>query len=152
MERSYDDELRERNFGDLFYETPHWLVFLAPNQSNIGTCVVALKRHDGVLASLNEKEWIDFGKTVNILESALKKSFSPTLFNWGALMNADYMKENPDPHIHWHFIPRYKNKVEFDGLVFVDKYFGSMQPRPIEEVPDSVRKNIIEKIKENIEI
>ncbi|WP_414468784.1 HIT family protein [Methanobacterium sp. ACI-7] len=152
MERSYDDELRERNFGDLFYETPHWLVFLAPNQSNIGTCVVALKRHDGVLARLSEKEWVDFGKTVNILESALKKSFSPTLFNWGALMNADYMKENPDPHIHWHFIPRYKNKVEFDGLVFVDKYFGSMQPRPIEEVPASVRKKIIEKIKEKIEI
>ncbi|MGB9936985.1 MAG: HIT family protein [Methanobacterium sp.] len=152
MERSYDDELKDRNFGDLFYETSHWLVFLAPNQSNIGTCVIALKRHDGVLSGLNEEEWIDFGKTVKIMETAVKKSFNPTLFNWGALMNADYMKEKPDPHIHWHFIPRYRHEVKFDGLIFVDKYFGSMHPRPIEEVPDNVRKKIIGRIKENIEV
>jgi diadenosine tetraphosphate (Ap4A) HIT family hydrolase len=37
--------------------------------------------------------------------------------------------ENPDPHLHWHFIPRYKEKIQFEGLIFDDKYFGSMEPR-----------------------
>jgi diadenosine tetraphosphate (Ap4A) HIT family hydrolase len=66
-------------------------------------------------------------------------------------MNADYLKENPDPHIHWHFIPRYRHKVEFEGLTFDDQYFGSMHPRPIKEVPGNVRLKIIEKIKEKLE-
>ncbi|MDI6724959.1 MAG: HIT family protein [Methanobacterium sp.] len=150
MERSYDDELKDRNFGDYIYETPYWIVFLAPNQSNIGTCVVALKRHYGSLSGLKDEEWIDFGKTVKQLETSLKKVFKPTLFNWGALMNADYMKENPDPHIHWHFIPRYRHEVEFEGIIFEDRYFGSMHPRPVLEIPYIVRKRIIETIKKNL--
>lgn len=150
MERSYDDELKDRNFGDYIYETPYWIVFLAPNQSNIGTCVIALKRHYGSLSGLKDEEWIDFGKTVKQLETSLKKVFKPTLFNWGALMNADYMKEKPDPHIHWHFIPRYRHEVEFDGIIFEDRYFGSMHPRPVLEIPYSVRRRIIETIKRNL--
>jgi diadenosine tetraphosphate (Ap4A) HIT family hydrolase len=151
MERSYDDELKDRNFGDYIFETPFWIIFLAPNQSNIGTCVVALKRHYGTLDGLKDEEWLDFGNIVKNLEGSLKKSFKPTMFNWGALMNADYLKENPDPHIHWHFIPRYRHKVEFEGLTFDDQYFGSMHPRPIKEVPGNVRLKIIEKIKEKLE-
>jgi diadenosine tetraphosphate (Ap4A) HIT family hydrolase len=152
MERSYNGELKERNYGDFIFETPYWVIFLAPNQSNIGTCVVALKRHYGTLNGLTDEEWLDFAKIVKQLEYSLKKAFNTTMFNWGALMNADYMKEKPDPHIHWHFIPRYRNIVKFENLIFDDKYFGSMQPRPIREVPDSIRKKIIEKIKENMEI
>ncbi len=150
MERSYDDKLKNRNFGDLFYETQYWLIFLAPNQSNIGTCVIALKRHCGSLSGLKEEEWIDFGKTVKQIESSLKKAFNPTLFNWGALMNTDYMNEKPDPHIHWHFIPRYRQKVEFGGLIFEDLYFGSMHPRPVLEISENARQMIIGKIKENL--
>jgi hypothetical protein len=44
-----------------------------------------------------------------------------------------------------------KSKIS-RGLIFEDKYFGSMEPRPIKirEVSETVRKKIIEKIKENI--
>ncbi len=150
MEKTYDDELKDRNFGDYIYETQYWIIFLAPNQSNIGTCVIALKRHYGSLSGLKEEEWLDFGKTVKQLESTYKKIFKPTLFNWGALMNADYMNKKPDPHIHWHFIPRYRENVAFEGMTFEDPYFGSMHPRPIVEVPQSIRNKIIEKIKENL--
>lgn len=152
MERSYDDELKDRNYGDYIFETPYWIVFLAPNQSNIGTCVVALKRHYGTLDGLIDDEWLDFGNIVKNLERSLKELFKPTMFNWGALMNADYLKENPDPHIHWHFIPRYKHEVEFESFIFEDQYFGAMHPRPIREVPENVRIKIIEKIKEKLEL
>jgi len=145
--KNYNDELKDRNYGDFIFETSYWIIFLAPNQSNIGTCVVALKRHYGTLDGLIDEEWLDFAKVVKQLEHSLKKSFNTTMFNWGALMNADYMNENPDPHIHWHFIPRYTHSVEFEGLLFEDEYFGSMHPRPIREVPYKIRKKIIETIK-----
>jgi len=152
MKKDHINELKDHNYGNFIFETPYWIVFLAPNQSNIGTSVVALKRHYGTLDGLKDEEWLDFAKIVKQLEYSLKKAFNTTMFNWGALMNTDYMKENPDPRIHWHFIPRYRHKVEFEGLVFEDKYFGSMHPRPVRSVPDNVRKKIIEKIKENIEL
>jgi len=150
MERSYDDELKDRDFGDYIYETPYWIIFLAPNQSNIGTCVIALKRHYGSLSGLKDEEWVDFGRTVKQLENTFKKVFKPTLFNWGALMNADYLNENPDPHVHWHLIPRYKEKIEFGGIIFEDPYFGSMHPRPILKIPQTIRKKIIDEIKKNL--
>lgn len=151
MKNRYIDELKDRNYGDFIFETPYWIIFLAPNQSNIGTCVVALKRHYGTLDGLKDEEWLDFAKIVKQLEYSLKKAFNTTMFNWGALMNADYMKEIPDPHIHWHFIPRYKYEVRFGGLTFNDEYFGSMHPRPIREISGNIRKKIINEIMENIE-
>jgi diadenosine tetraphosphate (Ap4A) HIT family hydrolase len=152
MKNSYDIDLKGRNYGDLIFETEYWTIFLAPNQSNIGTCVIVLKRRCGTLKGLKGEEWLDFGKIVKKLECSLESAFKPVMFNWGALMNADYLVENPDPHMHWHLIPRYKEKIQFQGLIFEDRYFGSMEPRPIKirEVPENVREKIIEKIRENI--
>lgn len=152
MKNSTDIDLNGRNYGDLLFETEYWIIFLAPNQSNIGTCVIALKRRCGALKCLKDEEWLDFGRLVKILESSLKKAFRPVMFNWGALMNADYLFENPYPHVHWHFIPRYNEKVQFEGLVFEDKCFGSStRAMKTREVPEDVRRKIIEKIRENIE-
>ena len=153
MKNSSDIDLNGRNYGNLIFETPYWAIFLAPNQSNIGTCVVALKRCCGTLDGLNNEEWLDFGKIVKKLEYSVKIAFKPVMSNWGALMNADYLVENPDPHMHWHFIPRYTEKIQFQGLIFEDKYFGSMEPRPIKirEVPHIVRMKIIGTIRENLQ-
>lgn len=153
MKNSNDVDLNDgRNYGDWLFETEYWTIFLAPSQSNIGTCVVALKRRSGTLKSLKDEEWLDFGKLVKILESSLERAFRPAMFNWGALMNADYLVENPDPHVHWHFIPRYREKVQFEGLIFEDKCFGSStRTMKTREVPGYVRRKIIEKIRENIE-
>lgn len=79
MECTYCNELKSRNYGNFIFQTDYWIVFLAPNQSNIGTCVVALKRHYGDLAGIKPEEWIDFGEIVQKLESALKKAFNATL-------------------------------------------------------------------------
>lgn len=66
-------------------------------------------------------------------------------------MNADYLQEQPDPHIHWHFIPRYNHKIEFKELVFEDPDFGRMRQRPIRKIPDNIREKIIRKIKDNFQ-
>lgn len=150
MKFSYQNELKARNYGDFIFETDYWIIFLAPNQSNIGTCVVALKRHHGYLAGMNGEEWVNFGEIVEKLEFSLKIAFNTAMFNLELLMNADYRKNQPDPHVHWHFIPRYDHKVEFEGLTFEDPDFGYMKHRPIRKVPYNIRKKIIEKIKENL--
>jgi len=149
MECNYCRGLKSRNYGNFIFQTDYWIIFLAPNQSNIGTCVVALKRHYGNLAGIKQEEWVDFGEIVQKLEFALKKAFNATMFNWESLMNVDYLQNLPDPHVHWHFIPRYCHSIEFDSLIFEDPDFGYMKHRPIREIPDEIREKIIDKIKKN---
>ena len=147
MECSYCNELKSRNYGTFIFQTDYWIVFLAPNQSNIGTCVVALKRHYNNLSGIKTEEWVNFGEVVQKLELSLKRAFNPTMFNWESLMNTDYLQNQPDPHVHWHFIPRYNHKIKFEGLTFEDHDFGHMKHRPIRRVPDDIREKIIQKIK-----
>jgi diadenosine tetraphosphate (Ap4A) HIT family hydrolase len=143
-------KLEKYNFGDFIFNTNHWIVFLAPQQSNIGTCVVALNREAEDLSSLTSEEWTEFGDLVGKLEFAVRKCFGVTMYNWGSLMNASYLETPPNPHVHWHFIPRYNHEVKFDGLIFEDPYFGTMRPRPFRAISNEIRKNIIDIIKSNI--
>jgi ATP adenylyltransferase len=149
MECEYCDKFKELNFGDYILDTKYWVILLAPNQSNLGTCVIPLKRHYGNLSGLKEEEWLDLINIIKRLEFALKKAFNATMFNWGCLLNNFYRKENPDPHVHWHFIPRYDHKIEFDGLIFEDPHFGYMRPRASKNISNDVRIGIIQKIIEN---
>jgi diadenosine tetraphosphate (Ap4A) HIT family hydrolase len=100
IECPYCEKLVDYDFGDPLIQTEHWIVFLAPNQSNLATCVVALKR------------------------------------------------DQPEPHLHWHFIPRYNHPVNFAGHTFEDPHFGYMRPRPPKNISYNVRQRIAEKIRE----
>ena len=40
IECPYCEKLEDYNFGDPIFQTEHWIVYLAPNQSNLATCVV----------------------------------------------------------------------------------------------------------------
>lgn len=144
-------EMKNHDYGSFLKETRYWTIFLAPNQSNIGTCVIALKRNSKELSNLTDDEWAEFALLVEEMEESLKKAFNATMFNWGCLMNSSYLKESPDPHIHWHFIPRYNHQVEFEDLTFDDPYFGYMHPRPEKKVSSQVREKITEKILDNME-
>lgn len=150
MDCEYCYKLEEYNFGNLLFESSHWIIFLAPNQSNLGTCVIALKRKARFLSELNQQEWSDFIKIVNKLEKALKTAFKATMFNWGTLMNSFYLEDTPDPHMHWHFIPRYDHEVDFEGEIFEDPFFGYMRPRPPKKISKTIRVKIIEKIRDNL--
>ncbi|MEG3224801.1 MAG: HIT domain-containing protein [Methanobacteriales archaeon Met13] len=149
-ECSYCRKLEPYNFGDYLDQTQHWIIFLAPNQSNLGTCVVALNRHHGTLTGLKPDEWQEFTRLVESMETAIKKSFNATLINWGCLMNTFYLEGNPKPHLHWHFIPRYRNPLEFAGHTFEDPHFGYMRPRPPKQISDEVREKIMDKIRSNL--
>lgn len=135
------------SYGDLITETKYWKIFLAPSQRYLGTCVVSLKRDCCDLKDLDIDEWNDFGKVVEDMEIAIKKLFIPDLFNWSCLKNSVFRKDNPKPHIHWHFIPRYKDIKDFNEVKFEDPDFGYLA-KPIDRnIPYEVRINLIKTIK-----
>ncbi|MDY9924159.1 HIT family protein [Methanobacterium sp.] len=153
MECEYFEKLKDHKFGDLLAETEHWLIILAPDQRNLGTCVVALKRDETELSGLNDEEWADLSNVVKKLESAVKKAFDATMFNWGCLMNSSYLEDPPCPHLHWHFIPRYQNPVKFNGETFYDPCFGksTMHCRdPAISLPTEFKNRIKTRIMENL--
>jgi ATP adenylyltransferase len=137
-------------YGNLITETKYWMIYLAPSQRYIGTCVVVLKRHCNELFELKNVEWFDFADIVRKIEFALKKIFNPTLFNWSCFKNSAFRSSNPNPEIHWHFIPRYEDKIKYLGLVFEDPDFGYI-PQPIKrEIPDKIMNKLLIDIKKNL--
>ncbi|MCE5213673.1 MAG: HIT family protein [Methanobacterium sp.] len=139
-------------YGELIEETPYWMIFLAPSQRYLGTCVVALKKKRANLSEVNDAEWDDFVQIVRKMEDSVNKSFKPNLFNWSCFKNAAFRKDNDDvdPEIHWHFIPRYQETVLFCGVKFDDPDFGHI-PQPIaRKVSSEVMNNIKLEIKKNL--
>ncbi len=138
----------EGYYGEKIYETRNWIIYLAPSQRYLGTCVVALKRSCKDLNQLKKDEWIDFGEVVVMLEKAVSKTLNPTLFNWSCFKNSAYRYKNPKPEVHWHFIPRYEKPIKFDDINFQDPDFGYI-PQPVErKIPEKTHlklKNLIQK-------
>jgi diadenosine tetraphosphate (Ap4A) HIT family hydrolase len=142
----------DSSYGDLIAETDYWEIFLAPSQRYLGTCVISLKRRCEDLKYLYLEEWVDFGKLVESMELANKKTFNADLFNWSCLKNSVFRNNNPKPHIHWHFIPRYKKPVVFEGLEFNDPDFGFFARAITKKIPSKMRADLIALIKENLDI
>jgi ATP adenylyltransferase len=136
----------EGGYGDVLFDTPYWIIYLAPSQRYLGTCVVALKRHCKDLSQVEKNEWVDFGIIVQKLEHALEKTFKPTLYNWSCFKNSTFRTNKPNPEIHWHFIPRYQDEIDFEGVKFRDQDFGYI-PQPIkQEIPLKLREKLVRAI------
>jgi diadenosine tetraphosphate (Ap4A) HIT family hydrolase len=85
------------------------------------------------------------------LESALRKTFDATMFNWTCLMNDAYKEKIPEPHVHWHFRPRYNHKVKVADLTFEDMEFGHHYDKNNEKkISEDIKKIIVSKIKEQL--
>ena len=57
------------------------------------------------------------------LERVCNKVFNTTMFNFACLMNNAY-RDNEKPHVHFWFVPRYKNNLKLFNKVYKDKHFG----------------------------
>lgn len=107
------------------WETPAWIVKLAPNQSLPGRCIVSTRRHVPDLPGLNIQEWAELHGVIRKLESAIRASLGAEMFNWSCYLNHAYRETRPEPHVHWWMVPRYREPVTLGGLRFEDPYFGS---------------------------
>ena len=97
------------------------VVFVNWCQEFVGDCIISCNK--GSLSELTDNDWIELGKIEKELERVSKKLFNATMFNFACLMNNAY-RDNEKPHVHFHFIPRYKNKLEIFNKVYKDKHFG----------------------------
>lgn len=140
--------------------TENWKVILHPDQSGLGSCLVAPRRHVARMADLTGVEWKEFSEIISELEPALEVTFNAQLVNLYYQRNWAFRTENPDPpfkdgkpnpHVHWHVVPRYESDRMFGGEIFVDPTFGE----PFEwrrNSAASIRQDIIESIKSNLRL
>jgi diadenosine tetraphosphate (Ap4A) HIT family hydrolase len=94
---------------------------------------------------------MDFKELTKTLENLMIKTFRATMFNWSCLLNDAYLSRIPNPHVHWHFRPRYDHDVKFAEITFKDPDFGYHYNRERKQkLNEIVRGKIIKKLKENL--
>ena len=104
------------------YKSKNWeVVFVNWCQEFPGDCIISSNKE--TLSDLTQEEWAELGMLEKELERISKKLFNATMFNFACLMNNAY-RDKEKPHVHFHFIPRYKEKVELFGKIYCDKHFG----------------------------
>ncbi len=104
------------------YESKNWIVvFEEWCQEFPGQCIISSTKES--LYDLTSEEWIELGSLEKELERICKKLFNATMFNFACLMNNAY-KDNEKPHVHFHFIPRYKDELKIFNKVYKDRHFG----------------------------
>lgn len=140
-------ELADDNHSGLIVETEHWRVVLSFRQAYVGRLFVMLREHKASLSDLTDAEWAEFNQLVPLLEGANRRAFGGTPFNWLSMMNDSYKNTPPNPHVHWHMLPRYNHDVVVAGQTFTDPEFGQHYDPPRQRlVSPEVRDAIIQKI------
>ena len=106
---------------DLYKGKTWTVVFVDWCQEFPGQCIISSQIER--LSDLKESDWIELGKLEKELERITKKLFNSTMYNFACLMNNAY-RDNAKPHVHFHFIPRYKNELKLFNKKYIDKHFG----------------------------
>ena len=86
-----------------------------------GACIIS--GHKESLGDMTSDEWQELGILEKELERVCKKVFGATMFNFACLMNNAY-RDNEKPHVHFWFVPRYKNKLQLFNKIYKDRHFG----------------------------
>lgn len=106
----------------ILYKSKYWeVVFVSWCQEFVGDCIISSNKES--LSELTDNEWVELGKLEKELERVTKKLFGATMFNFACLMNNAY-RDNEKPHVHFHFVPRYKNELKIFNKVYKDRHFG----------------------------
>ena len=128
--------------------TEHWEVFLNKNQAYLGYSIISLKRECQSLSELSKEEWEEFHELVKYLETKFKEVFNATMFNWTCLMNNAYKQNPPNPKVHFHFRPRYRDEVKIGNEIFKDEDFAHHYNKKREKiVSEDVLNEIVKKLK-----
>jgi diadenosine tetraphosphate (Ap4A) HIT family hydrolase len=114
----------EKDNQFLLCKTQYWHIYLANNQNYPGRCIISLNRHCSSLSETTEQEILELHKIIQLLENIYKKVLNATNFNWTCLMNGGYSQKPYNPHVHFHFIPRYEAVYPTQNGDFKDINFG----------------------------
>jgi len=137
--------LCENNENLLIKKYKYWTVIIHPNQCYLGRCMIKLNRHIVDLFDITEGERNELFKIMRKLRAAIKDLFKPDLFNYASLGNTV-------PHLHIHFVPRYKDKRVFENIEFKDGNWGrNFSPHGEQKLPSPVLDKLREEIKRKLE-
>ncbi len=102
----------------LIKEYNHWLVQIFDHQNYLGRCIVWCKREDATdFTEATKEELEELMLILKELKEATTRAFNADWFNYAFL-------GNETPHLHGHFIPRYRSEREFVGVIFKDELWG----------------------------
>lgn len=134
----------------LLYKSLHWSVYLADVQDYPGRCILVLNRHCGCLSELDTSEWIELKTIIDSLEHIYKVALGAELCNWSCLLNNFYKNPIPDPHLHIHVRPRYKNAIVINDHSYTDAEFAHHYALKKEGIlPDEDRQMLYELMKKH---
>ena len=146
------EELADSNHPTLILDTPPWRVVLSHYQSYAGRLFIMLRQHKASLSELSQEEWKDFTTLVPLLENANRTTLGGSPFNWLSMMNDSYKNDPPNPHVHWHMIPRYDHDVVVADHTFTDPEFAHHYDASRQQkISPEVTQALIEKIKHGLE-
>lgn len=137
------------------HEGDAWRVTLRDNQALLGTAFINLKEHRPGLEQLTPDEEQEFIVIRNRLIGAVGTAFVPDNVNISSLMNYAFQPNGdpdftPQPHVHYHFKPRYGGPRTVAGETFVDPEFGDyLRAGRKQIVTPEVGKIITARIQEN---
>lgn len=135
----------------LLYENQYWSVYLTDEQDYIGRCIVVSRRHCTSLSELEGVEWDNLRTVIQMVENCLKSVLGADLCNWSCLMNDYFKKQVPNPHLHLHCRPRFKNLVVINGNEYVDEEFGHhYMPHKRGKLLDLDKESLFELLKKTI--
>lgn len=141
-----------KNPKHVILRTDNWVLTLGTNQYYLGRAFLSVLKHRPSLESLSNEEWTDFIGIVKKIEKVYKKAFGADLVNWSCLMNNAYQNNPPDPHVHWHVVPRYSQVKNFAGDTFTDGRYGhsSRDNEYIKEVSAKIMEEITQQLRSEL--
>lgn len=108
---------------DALFSTQYWDIALVNEDMYLGRLVIKTKENRVSLPDLTEEEQKDFFMLIKSVEAFFRETLQATMFNYSCLMNHAY-RDGENPHVHFHFRPRYKNPITILGHTFTDPNFG----------------------------
>ncbi|MEK7509588.1 MAG: hypothetical protein AAB605_02645 [Patescibacteria group bacterium] len=100
---------------DFLREYSHWFLALNWEQGFLGRSILFLKRHALDEVELTEEEVLEKHQAYVDWHRAVTQAFRPDKINQAQLGNEEFLHKG---HIHWHFVPRYRRPITFEGVDF----------------------------------
>ena len=91
----------------------HWCVTLRRHQTTLGAMVLISKSEATAWSDLEPDAFLELAQVTGAIERTLKQVFDYEKINYLMFMMVD-------PNVHFHVLPRYGRKLEFDGVTFED--------------------------------
>lgn len=109
---------------------------LHPNQSYLGRTICYLNSYKETLAELSQDEHLELLDIIKQYQTALTRIWQPDWWNYA-------QQGNVVPHLHIHFIPRYKDARVWNGVTFTDeRWGGDYAPAPAQQEDKDMNEKI----------